>query len=177
VSRQVVVGIALFAAVVGAAGGFFAKPAPPQETRFLNFDPESTPAEALVGGWSNFESDPGNGNTFAWCANQNCSLRLQVRPEGDIVIRARVSAFGFPDAPQQALSVFVNGTPVGTQPVVGEMKIATFKAPRAVWHAGPNDVRLNFVYAVSPKSKFPNAEDARTLAAALDWFELASPPP
>jgi hypothetical protein len=169
--------VAAAALLVGAVIGFFGRPATPQENRFVNFDPESTPTDVLVRGWSNFESSPATGDTFTWCAAQSCALRVQIRPEGDRTIRVRLSAFKFPDAPDQTLTIFVNDTPIGTQPVSGEMKIVQFKAPRAAWHSGLNEVRFDFAYAMSPKSKFPTADDPRTLSAAFDWVEFANQAP
>jgi hypothetical protein len=168
-----VVGIAL-AAVCGVAVGYFAKPAPKPETRFLNFDAESTPEDTLAHGWSSFEMTQATGDTFVWCAGRSCSVRVWSRADGDRFVRVRLSAFKFPDAPAQTVTAFVNETPIGTQPVAGAMSIVSFRAPRAAWRNGANEVRFDFAYAADPKSKFPSADDTRQLSAAFDWLEITN---
>jgi hypothetical protein len=168
-----VVAIALSAALCGAVVGYLVKPVPPDETRFVSFDAESTPPPVLAAGWSNFEQIQPSGDTFAWCAARTCSLQVQSHAEGDRLLRVRVSPFLFPGSPQQTITAHVNQGELGTKPLSDGMTVVTFRAARSVWTKGTNEIRFDFAFAEDPKSKAPPAEDTRKLAAAFDWVEFA----
>lgn len=164
----------LVATLGGSIIGYFARPRSLEETRFVNFDPESAPRTMLVSGWSSYEEMP-TGDTFAWCAAKSCAVRVQSRADGDRIVRARLSPFRYPEAPAQTVTIFLNGTSLGQRGLVDNMSVVALAAPKASWHKGANDVRFEFAYAEAPKTKVPEAEDTRTLAAAFDWIEIARP--
>lgn len=167
------IAVALLAALCGAVVGYLVKPVPPDETRFISFDAESSPPSVLAAGWSSFEQLQPSGDTFAWCSAKACSLRVQSHAEGDRLLRVRVSPFLFPGSTQQTITAHVNQGELGTKPLVEGMTVVTFRAARGVWTKGPNEIRFDFAFAEDPKSKIPGAEDPRKLAAAFDWVEIA----
>ena len=148
-----------------------------EETRFLNFDTEST-AGALGAGWSGFEKTAQN-DTFAWCQAKQGRLTFQSRGDGDRLIRFRCWAFAFPGAGAQSATLFVNDARLESVPIAGDPRVYTVMAPAAVFKKGPNEMRFEFAYAEAPKDRIAGSADDRTLAAAFDWLEIlpAAPAP
>ncbi len=149
--------------------------APPAETRFLNFDPESTPREALVSGWSGFESG-GPGDTFVWAQGRKAAVEVQARKAGGRLVRFRCWPFRWEGAPPQTLSLAVNGSRVETLGLSGEARVYSVATPAEAWRPGKNVVTFEFAYAEAPKDRVPGQADARTLAAAFDWMEILPHP-
>ena len=145
-----------------------------EETRFLNFDPETTSGH-LVSGWSGWEKTS-QGDTFVWAQAREARLRVTNAGGSDRVVRLRAWSFDWPGAPEQAVTLLVNGTRVDTVPLGPEARVVTFVAPRALWRSGENDLRLDFGRADAPKDRAAGSADARTLAAAVDWLEILPPP-
>src|SRR5687768_7803414 len=86
---------------LGGAAGYFLSPAPPlDETRFVNFDPESTPQGLLVSGFSSAETSP-NGDTFSWCDSASVRLKVRMRGDGARTLRMRYWPFEYADGPKQ----------------------------------------------------------------------------
>jgi hypothetical protein len=141
------------------------------ETRFLNFDPESTPTSALKSGWSYFEKNAA-GDTFVWSIARQSTVTVDSLADGDRLIRFRGWPFQWKDAPPQTITVFLNGLNVTTLTVPSEFTISSFVAPKELWKKGPNDLSFQFGHEGSPKEKAPPAQDARTLAFAFDWLEI-----
>jgi hypothetical protein len=140
------------------------------ETRFLNFDPETT-AGHLVSGWSGWEKTSGN-DTFVWADAREARVRVTIHGEGDRAVRLRAWSFCWPGAPDQTVTLFVNGARIDTAGLSPEAQVVTFVVPRALWKGGDNDLRLAFARAESPREHLPGSGDARTLAAAVDWLEI-----
>lgn len=145
-----------------------------EETRFLNFDPETT-AGHLVSGWSGWEKTP-QGDTFVWATAREALLKVRNDGGSDRVVRLRAWSFDWPGAPEQTVTLFVNGTHIDTAPLGPEAHVLTFVVPRALWKKGENDLGLAFARADAPKDHVPGSGDARTLAAAVDWLEILPPP-
>ena len=82
----------------------------------------------------------------------------------------RLHAFNFPDAPPQALKLFVNGREHGPQTVEGGWHTMEFLVEESVWRAGVNRIRLDFARANRP-ADVGLGGDPRMLAAALDFFK------
>jgi hypothetical protein len=146
-----------------------------EETRFLNFDAESSTG-ALGAGWSGFEKTPQN-DTFAWCQARQGKLAFQSKGDGDRLIRFRCWAFAFPGGGAQSATLFVNDARLESVPIAGDPRVYTVLAPAAVFRKGANEMRFEFAYAEAPKDRISGAADERTLAAAFDWIEILPPPP
>lgn len=146
----------------------------PEETRFLNFDPETT-AGRLVAGWSGWEKTPEN-DTFVWAQAREATVKVRCAGGSDRILRFRAWAFLYPGAPEQVVTLRVNGTRVDAAGLYREPHVVTFVVPKALWKNGENELRLAFAYAESPKDRIPGEDDTRTLAAAFDWLEILPPP-
>lgn len=149
--------------------------APPVETRFLNFDPESTPREALPSGWSGFESG-GPGDTFVWAQGRRAAVEVRAGKAGGRLVRFRCWPFRWEGAPPQTLTLSVNGSPVETVGLAGEPRVYSVATPAEAWRSGANVVTFEFAYAEAPKDRVEGQADARTLAAAFDWLEILPNP-
>lgn len=73
------------------AGAACSRPAP--QTRFLNFDAESS-SGALLSGWSSFEKTP-EGDTFAWAQAREATLSVSADGPADRLLRFRTWSFGW----------------------------------------------------------------------------------
>lgn len=145
------------------------------ETRFLNFDAESS-GGSLGAGWSGFEKTAEN-DTFAWCQARQGKLAFQSRGGGDRLIRFRCWAFAFPGGGAQSATLFVNDARLESVPIAASPSVYTVLAPGAVFRNGANEMRFEFAYAEAPKDRIPGSTDDRTLAAAFDWIEILPPVP
>jgi len=145
------------------------------ETRFLNFDPESS-AGSLTAGWSGWEKTP-EGDTFAWAQAREATLAAVSRADGDRLVRFRCWPFRYAGAPPQTLTLTINGAKIDTVTLADGNRVYTMPTPQAAWKNGVNEIRLAFVYAEAPKDRMPPSGDARTLSAGFDWLEIVPPIP
>ena len=148
---------------------------PVEETRFLNFDPE-TSAGNLASGWSGFEKTT-EGDTFVWAQARTAVLRVASRGDGDRLVRFRAWPYRYAGAPPQIVTLFVNDAQVESSAMGDGPHVYAFLAPKAAFRQGPNELRFELTYAEAPKDREAGGGDARTLAAAFDWLELVPPRP
>jgi len=147
----------------------------PEETRSLNFDPETTTG-ALGAGWDGFEKTD-LGDTFVWAHGREARVSVVSRADGDRLVRFRCWPFNFPGAPPQTLTLFVNDQRAEALTLGGEPRVYAIAVPRALWKRGQNELKFVFAYAESPKDRVSGATDERTLSAAFDWLEILRPQP
>ena len=147
----------------------------PEETRSLNFDPETTTG-ALGAGWDGFEKTE-LGDTFVWAHGREARLSVVSRADGDRLVRFRCWPFSFPGAPPQTLTLFVNDEKTDVLTLGGEPRVYATAVPRGLWKRGQNELKFVFAYAESPKDRVSGATDERTLSAAFDWLEILRPQP
>ena len=161
------VGAAPLLALVLAAGAC-GRGAP--ETRFLNFDPESS-AGALTSGWSGFEKTEA-GDTFAWAQAREATLSVLVAGVAERRVRFRAWPFRYAGAPPQAVTLSVNGVKLEPVTLGDGSRVYSVNSPGNAWKPGVNVLTLEFAYAEAPKDREPGNSDARTLAVAFDWLEI-----
>jgi hypothetical protein len=147
----------------------------PEETRSLNFDPETTTG-ALGAGWDGFEKTE-LGDTFVWAHGREARVSIVSRADGDRLVRFRCWPFSFPGAPPQTLTLFVNDQKTDALTLGGEPRVYAIAVPRALWKRGQNELKFVFAYAESPRDRVSGATDERTLSAAFDWLEILRPQP
>ena len=147
----------------------------PEETRSLNFDPETTTG-ALGAGWDGFEKTE-LGDTFVWAHGREARVSIVSRANGDRLVRFRCWPFDFPGAPPQTLTLFVNDHKTDVLTLGSEPRVHAIAVPRALWKKGANELKFVFAYAESPKDRVSGATDERTLSAAFDWLEILRPQP
>ncbi len=166
--RLPLAGLALAIALAGCGR-------PAAETRFLNFDPESS-AGALTSGWSGFETT-GEGDTFSWAQAREARATVFAGPAADRLVRFRTWPFRWEGAPPQAVTVAVNGVQLATWTLSDGARVYSAVSPAAAWQEGTNVLSFTFTYAEAPKDRIPGNDDSRTLAAAFDWLEIVPVPP
>jgi hypothetical protein len=166
---MVPVATGLLGVLVGVFASSAARKPLPQETRFLNFDKAT--ASRLLKGWSNPEGLP-DGHSFAWCAAKSCSIRLYSYALGDRMLAFQADPFMFPNAPQQMVTVYLNGTSLGARKV-NHGAVIRIPAPQSAWVSGNNEVRFEFGYAESPSDHSQENHDPRHLSASFHWLAVA----
>jgi hypothetical protein len=150
------------------AGAGCSRPAP--QTRFLNFDVESS-SGALISGWSSFEKTP-EGDTFAWAQAREATLNVSADGPADRLIRFRIWPFGWEGAPPQTVTPWVNDVRLETIRLAGGTRVYSTTSPGPAWKRGGNTLKFEFAFAEAPKDRIPGGGDSRTLAAAFDWVEI-----
>ncbi len=151
-----------------ALGAGCSRPAP--QTRFLNFDAESS-SGALLSGWSTFEKTP-EGDTFAWAQAREVTVNVSADGPADRLIRFRVWPFGWEGAPPQTVTPWVNDVRLETIRLAAGTRVYSATSPGPAWKRGANVVKFEFAFAEAPKDRIAGGGDSRTLAAAFDWLEI-----
>jgi hypothetical protein len=107
-------------------------------------------------GWSVDEGDIG-GASGAWVDGRAAELYLPLRFETaapvDIVLR--LQPFAYPGAPQQTLSVEMNGVDLGTQTLAPGWQEVRFRAPAEATRSGLNRLWLHFGHSARPIDVLP----------------------
>jgi hypothetical protein len=147
----------------------------PEETRFLNFDPESTPMGSLASGWSSFEITPSH-DSFVWCAAQSCTVEVQAHGPREHLVRVRTWPFRYANSPPQSVTVTVNQTAAGAHELGELAETWELLVPAAAWKDGTNTLRFDFSYATTPAGHEKDSRDNRALSAAFDWLEIVATP-
>jgi hypothetical protein len=102
-------------------------------------------------GWSVDEGDIG-GASGVWVDGRAAELYVPLRFKSaapvDVVLR--VQPFAYPDAPQQTLSVEMNGVDLGTQPLAPGWQEVRFRAPAEATRSGLNRLWLRFSDSARP---------------------------
>ena len=150
------------------AFGGCARPVP--QTRFLNFDPESTTG-ALTEGWSGFETTAA-GDTFVWARAREARASVLAGAGADRLVRFRAWPFRWEGAPPQTVAVAVNGVQLTKLTLSDGPRVYAATSPAAAWKEGTNVLTFTFAYAEAPQDRIPGTGDTRTLAAAFDWIEI-----
>lgn len=167
----VLASVAAVGVALGAGGGYVAKRRFPDETRFLNFDAESTASERLESGWSTFEVTP-RGDTFVWCAATACGVSVVGQFQGPQIVRVRVFPFRYRGAPEQHMTFELNGKAVAEVPVPEGQTVVEFLTDADGWRRGKNSLKFRFAYAESPADHSEGSEDSRHLSVAFDWLQI-----
>src|SRR5262249_30476778 len=101
-------------------------------------------------------------------------LRFFVSVPTDLQLRFRCWPFHFQDAPEQRVTIVVNGQTVDeialrTQPAVYNVTI-----PRTALISGRNTLALRYAYNRAPSDLSPAARNHQPLAVAWDWMQIGS---
>jgi len=124
-------------------------------------------------GWA--EDEQVFGTTANWVTDSQARLFFPVRGGGDRRLALRIAPFAYPGAPRQRVSLELNGHALGYEVGLEEgWQIVSVRLPEVYLRPGLNALVLHFDHLASPASVL-GASDDRTLAAALDWFEVGLP--
>jgi hypothetical protein len=129
----------------------------------------------LIGdGWHAPERE-GSSITFRW-ARAGATLLAPLDHPDNLRLLVRLHAFGHPGAPEQTMTVAINGHAHGPVPVSPAWHTSEFLTARGVWRAGVNRLQFNFAWERRP-SDVGFGGDTRPLAAAIDFVRIAVPEP
>jgi hypothetical protein len=108
-------------------------------------------------GWSADEGDIG-GASGVWVDGREAELYLPLRFETaqPVAVVLRVQPFAYPGAPQQSLSVEMNGVDLGTQALQPGWQELRFSAPAEATRSGLNRLWLRFSDSARPIDVLPN---------------------
>jgi hypothetical protein len=111
--------------------------------------------------------------SFRW-ATARAALLAPLDHADDLRFQIRLHALGYPGAPEQTLTVIVNGAAQNPVAVAPGWHTPEILIPRAVWRSGINRVALQFAWEQRPMDVGLGG-DARPLAAAVDFIRVAVP--
>ena len=148
--------------------------------RFLG-DPTRPYGRIDIGGADEWLIDDGwhlpeqEGSTsFRW-ASERAVVLVPLDHADDLQVQVRLHSFGYSGAPEQRLTVIVNGRSQSPIPISPAWHTVELFAPRDSWRAGVNTLALEFSWARRPFEVGLGA-DSRALAAAVDFVRIAVPP-
>ena len=127
----------------------------------------------LEGAWHQPEQE--GATSFRWAMSQ-ATVLIPLHHRADLRVQIRLHAFGFAGAPDQTLTVVVNGHPHGPVPVSSGWHTLELMVNRAEWRSGVNRLSLEFAWERRP-SDVGLGGDTRPLAAALDYIRVSVPEP
>jgi hypothetical protein len=145
-------------------GRFLGDPARPYGRIDVGAD---TDAPYIGDGWHGREND--GEITFRW-ATASVALLIPLDHAADLVVQMQARPFDIPDAPEQTVSVDIDGRTAGVAAVGTGWHRVDVPVPAAFWHAGVNHLVLRFAREASPADL--GGTDGRRLAAAVDYVRI-----
>jgi hypothetical protein len=127
----------------------------------------------LADGWHAPEAD--GASTFRWAASHAEAL-VPLEHAAPLTVQLRVHAFGYAGAPEQRVTVRVNGRAYGPVTVGTGWQTVEFPTDGAAWRGGVNRVDLDFDWGRRPTDVGAGG-DTRSLAAAVDYIRVVVPAP
>jgi hypothetical protein len=109
--------------------------------------------------------------TFRW-AGARASLDLALDYAAPLHVTVRAMPYSYPGAPLQVMTIEINGVPRDSVTLAPEWTTTEIDVPADAWRRGVNGVVLVFSRATRPVD-VTASQDARTLAAAIDWLRVA----
>ena len=136
----------------------------------LEIDIGSAGDERYLGrGWAARERNPDM--TFRWASAREAIVVVPVKESDDYRLELRAAPFTYPDAPPQAVNLFVNGSLAGRLEIGPGMAWHTFEIPAALIGPNLNQFAFRFAHAASPAS-VRISDDTRPLAVVFDTIRL-----
>jgi arylsulfatase A-like enzyme len=128
--------------------------------------------DALAAGWGKPEIGADTDATFVWAVAERAVVETTLLEADAVVLELRCRPFHWEGAPEQRLSVEVNGSAVGEAVLSPGFRDYSFALPRGVVGPGLNRVELEFAWTAAPADHLPGNTDTRTLAAAFERIVL-----
>lgn len=125
----------------------------------------------LADGWYGPEQD--GAASFRW-ATSPADVLVPLDHGAPLTLQLRIHAFGYAGAPEQAVTISVNGAAYGPVVVGAGWQTIELATTEESWHSGINRVRLDFAWATRP-ADVGAGDDGRALAAAIDYVRVAVP--
>ena len=150
-------------------GGFFERQFAAMNQRF-DFDGGGMTLQGE--GWS-YREENKEGIVYQWAMGEQAELGLPVGQPRDSRLRFRVLPFMYPDAPPQAVEVWLNRSPIATIDLPRGWSEHEIELPQAVWSSsGANVLYLRFARSTAPSEVNKGSQDHRSLSAAFDYLEV-----
>lgn len=141
------------------------------ETRVIDFGTLSA-EENLLQGWSGFEQN--KSLSYIWSDGPASSVRIFLSYPRDTLLSIRCWPFGFQGAPQQTISIFVNGKFLESRTLTPEPNVYPIRLPARFLKKGDNLLKFQYGYSRQPLSVAPKSDDRRFLAVGWDYLRIDS---
>jgi hypothetical protein len=134
-----------------------------------------SPGDAVyvTDGWFGREQD--GATSFRWTSSPGEAL-VPLDHAAPLTVQLRLHAFGYAGAPEQTVTVSINGHAYGPTAVGAGWQTIEFATTTDSWRSGLNRVRLDFAWARRPMD-VGAGNDGRALAAAVDYLRVVVPTP
>lgn len=141
---------------------------PPNELSMDFGEPGSRPYRGE--GWDREEAI--SGVRANWASARRARVFIPISTMGSYRLSFSALPFVFPNAPQQTLTIQVNGQArLAMMNLMPGWNTYELDLPASALKSGLNELDFEFAYARSPHDTLGTA-DMRTLAAAIDWIRL-----
>jgi len=122
-------------------------------------------------GWS-YQEENKEGIGYQWAMGEQAELGLPIGPPRDARIRFRALPFTYPDAPAQAVEVWLNDSLITAVDLPRGWSEHEIDLPAASWSPGANILFLRFARSTIPAEVVAGSQDRRSLSAAFDYLEV-----
>ena len=127
----------------------------------------------LVRGWSVDEA--GGGATFVWSDGPESEVRFFLAEPRDLEIRLACEPYAFPGAPEQAVTLAVNGEEVERVALPPGLREHAVRLPGGSLRAGENGLLLRYAWTRSPREATGGeSDDERRLGMRCEALELGT---
>ncbi len=104
-------------------------------------------------GWAGDENFEGAG--VNWATAPTAEIFVPYRGGGDRTLKMHLKPFNYPGAPQQVMTVRVNGQPAGEFPLSPDWQVLETTLPAALFSVGLNRIQLQFDHTAVPREVLP----------------------
>jgi len=112
------------------------------------------------------------GLTAAWATGTVASVWANLPPLREATVAFRAQPLVYAGAPQQTVTLSVNGRPVDTATLRDGWSLQGFRVPGDALHGGMNRFDFLFRYCRRPADVIPDSRDGRCLAVAFDLIRI-----
>lgn len=114
----------------------------------------------------------GDRGPFVWAIGERSWLRFPLERVEAVDLELRARPFAFPGAPEQRVSVSVNGVAAGVVALADANATHRMPLPVGALRTGWNRLELSHAWHRSPREVLAGNEDPRSLAAAYEELRL-----
>jgi arylsulfatase A-like enzyme len=139
------------------------------ETRTIDFGSQQSLRHLVEGFGPRSLAD---GRAFLWGRARGSVLRITIAEPRSLELALRGWPLAFEGAPEQRVSVAVNGRSVAEialQPGPAEYRLPV---PGDALRVGENRIALGYAWGRAPRDVIPGASESRELAVAWDWLRV-----
>jgi len=131
---------------------------------------------ALLEGWSHRGVSTEKGTTFRWGLGEKSALQIYAGTPREMTLTLRCRPFLFPGAPEQEVTLGMNGQAFDRIVLRPEWAGYTVTVPRQRVTPGENRLEFHYSYAEAPAQVLKGNPDRRRLAVAWDFLRVEGLP-